>query len=218
MGACCTSDESKHKKTMYRKSRPDMKVEGAPEDASVDFGRKGEKPINRYIRNGDVRIIQGMISNGEIDVNDYIFGSNKTILHEAVLSGNSADLVECVLDNKADINLPEKETGNTALFLAGLDLKVDMVKVLVKYRPDLKIKNNNNQDIFQCLKSTLVNKDNKNGGYYKKAEMTNEEHEKYRLILEILSEYKHKTENAEVLDESENRRLKKNLDNDIRRI
>ncbi len=115
-------------------------------------------------------MIEQMFDKKEIEANEYNFGTNKTILHEAVLVSDSPELINCILEHKASVDAREIETGNTALFLAGIDLKVDIVRTLLKFNPDIKILNNNGQDIFTCLKETLIEKKNK--GYSKAADLT----------------------------------------------
>ena len=54
-----------------------------------------------------------------------------------------------IMEKAADIDKEEYQTGNTAIFLSAVDLKVDFVRNLLKYRPNLQHRNHNNQDIFE---------------------------------------------------------------------
>ena len=205
MGACCTAT-SKHDKRSRKSNSSGVKVEEIPDERSIDDAQPAftkEKPIQIYLTSGNTRQIQELIDRNEISVHDYIFGgSDKTILHEAVQTSENFQVIETILNNKADVNAVEKETGNTALILAALDLKVDIVKSILKYNPNIRIKNRKGQDIFEFLNDYLIEKKGT-----KKTDLTAEQRGKLQTIIELLNEYKIRNENIEDLDEEERRVL-----------
>jgi ankyrin repeat protein len=206
MGACCTTTDKKERRTSNRNSTPNMKVDEIPDEASFvgNEGKRNEKPIIKYIVTGDTQKIQELIDKNEIQVDEYIFGgSDKTILHEAVQVSQSPEVVDLLLNNRADVNAIEKETGNTALILAALDLKVDIVKVILKHKPNIKIKNRKGQDVFVVIQEYLIEKKGT-----KKTDLTPEQNEKLSKIIEFLKEYKVKVESVENLDDDEKRNMK----------
>lgn len=205
MGACCTSDDKNKKRRTSNLNSIQMKVDEIPDEVSNDYGKRkktNEKPIIQYLKTGNARLIQDMIDKKEIDVNEYVFGGDKTVLHEAVQISDHAAVVDVILKNKADVNAVEKETGNTALFLAALDLKVEIVRTILNYNPDMTIKNNKNQDVIKCVNENLIEKRG-----VKKADLTIEQVERLQAILDMLKAQLVKS-NVENLDE-EQRPIKK---------
>lgn len=206
MGACCTATNKKNDRR-FRTSPTGVKVDEIPDERSIlEDGKPNlgsEKPIHIALRTGNTRLLQELIDRQEINVNDYIFGgSDKTLLHEAVQISESSQIVETVLNNKADVNALEKETGNTAIILAALDLKLEIVKTILKFNPNINIKNRKGQDIFMIINEYLIEKKGS-----KKTDLTTEQSQKLQNIIEILKEYKVKSENVENLDEDEKQRI-----------
>lgn len=207
MGACCTATNKHERRSSNRNSTPNIKVEEIPDDASiVDEGKPrhgSNNPVQQYLRSGNTRGVQELIDRKEIIVNDYIYGgSDKTILHEAVQISDSDMVIETILNNRADVNAVEKETGNTALILAALDLKVDIVKTILKFNPNIRIRNRKGQDIFVFLNDYLVEKKGT-----KKTDLTPEQSEKLHKIIDMLKDYKNKSESIENLDEDERKEM-----------
>ena len=128
-----------------------------------------------------------MIDNYEDDIDDYSFGSNKTLLLEAVINCPNSAVIDMIMEKGADIDKEEYQTGNTAIFLSAVDLKVDFVRTLLKYQPNIQHKNHNNQDIFDFLNFQLFTQRQKIG-----REMTDDEREKYEEIEKMLQEYANK--------------------------
>lgn len=206
MGACCTATNKKNDRR-FRTSPTGVKVDEIPDERSIlEDGKPNpgsEKPIHIALRTGNTRLLQELIDRQEINVNDYIFGgSDKTLLHEAVQISESSQIVETVLNNKADVNALEKETGNTAIILAALDLKLEIVKTILKFNPNINIKNRKGQDIFLIINEYLIEKKGS-----KKTDLTPEQSQKLQNIIEILKEYKVKSDNVENLDEDEKQRI-----------
>ena len=204
MGACCSTTNKKSEKR-FRTSPTGIKVDEIPDERSIlEDGKPNparEKPIHLALRTGNTRMVQDLIDRGEVKVNDYIFGgSDKTLLHEAVQTSDSWEVVETVLNNNADVNAVEKETGNTALIFAALDLKVEIVRSILKFHPNIKIKNRKGQDIFVFLNEYLIEKKGS-----KRTDLTQDQSSKLQSIIEMLKEYKMKSESIENLDEDERR-------------
>ena len=88
------------------------------------------------------------------------------------------------MNKGADVNVPENQTGNTAIFLSALDLKVDFVKELLKYGPDLGHVNKYGQNIFEFLQFQLFDQRKSLG-----REMEMQERNKYDEIIQLLKEY-----------------------------
>ena len=139
------------------------------------------------LKRGHKKELQKMIDNYEDDIDEYTFGSNKTLLLEAVINCKESDVVDMIMEKGADVDKEEYQTGNTAIFLSAVDLKVDFVRKLLKYQPNLQHKNHNNQDIFDFLNFQLFTQRQKIG-----REMTDEEREKYEEIERMLQEYANK--------------------------
>ena len=125
-----------------------------------------------------------MIDNYDADINDYTFGQNKTLLLEACIVCPNPAVIDMIMEKGADIDKEEYQTGNTALFLSAVDLKVDFVKKLLNYNPNLQHRNHANQNIFDFLNFQLFEQRQKIG-----REMTDEERDKYQQIENMLNDY-----------------------------
>jgi len=135
------------------------------------------------LRRGVKKELQKMIDNYDDDIDEYTFGSNKTLLLEAVICCPNPAVIDMIMQKGADIDKGEYQTGNTPIFLSAVDLKVDFVRNLLKYRPSLEHKNHNKQDIFEFLNYQLFEKRQKG------RKMTDDEKEKYEKINKMLKEY-----------------------------
>ena len=156
--------------------------------ADLDTSRQEEEEEKNtrveILRNGQKKELQKMVDNYEEDINDYAFGTNKTLLLEAVINCPNPAVIDMIMEKGADIDKEEYQTGNTAIFLSAVDLKVDFVKTLLKYQPNLHHRNHAKQDIFDFLDFQLFQQRRKIG-----REMTDEENEKYNEICNMLREY-----------------------------
>ena len=135
------------------------------------------------LKRGQKKELQKMIDNFEDDINDYAFGTNKTLLLEAVISCPNPAVIDMIMEKGADIDKEEYQTGNTALFLSAVDLKVNFVRNLLKYQPNMQHKNHNNQNIFEFLDYQLIEQRRKYG-----RELTADERKKYNEIENMLRE------------------------------
>jgi len=207
MGVC--SSQKQKRPHQHKKNSSNIAVDQIPEETEQVF--KQEKPIERLLIEGNTSKIRELIEKREIDVNAYDYeGSIMTILHKAVQKTDNPDIIELILSKGAFVDAEEKETGNTAIMIASIDYKDDIVKVLLKYSPNLEKKNKKGQHIFTFLKFFFSDKQG-----IKQTDLSPDQ--KYRVdkILKMLNEYK-RSRNVENLDDEENgkynRRNKKSND------
>ena len=134
------------------------------------------------LRTGNRKEIQKLLNTiRNEDIDEYIFGQNKTLLLEAVIICTDPSVIDMIMKKGADINKEEYLTGNTALFLSALDLKVEFVERLLKYNPNFQHKNHKRQNIFDFLNYELFEQRQNLG-----REMTDKEMEKYNKIMNLL--------------------------------
>ena len=134
------------------------------------------------LRTGNKKEIQKLLNTiRNEDIDEYIFGQNKTLLLEAVIICPDPSVIDMIMKKGADINKEEYLTGNTALFLSALDLKVEFVERLLKYNPNFQHKNHKRQNIFDFLNYELFEQRQNLG-----REMTDKEMEKYNKIMNLL--------------------------------
>ncbi len=193
MGACESSNADGKRKARGRGegiSNAKRTATKMPKLAKADLDSSRqveEEEIDQRVeilRRGQKKELQKMIDNYEDDINDYSFGTNKTLLLEAVINCPNPAVIDMIMEKGADIDKEEYQTGNTAIFLSALDLKVDFVRNLLKYQPNLHHRNHAKQDIFDFLDFQLFQQRRKIG-----REMTEDENEKYNEILNMLKEY-----------------------------
>ena len=193
MGACSSSNENKKKKintgTSYnskgRRAATKMpKLVQADLDDSRQISEKDLDEREEILKRGNAKELQNMIENYEEEIDSYTFGQNKTLLLEACMICPNPNVIDMIMEKGADIDKEEYQTGNTALFLSAVDLKVDFVKKLLNYNPNLQHRNHANQNIFDFLNFQLFEQRQKIG-----REMTEEERDKYQQIENMLNEY-----------------------------
>ena len=194
MGACESSNADGKRKARGRGegvSNAKRTATKIPKLAKADLDSSRqveEEEIDQRVeilRRGQKKELQKMIDNYEDDINDYSFGTNKTLLLlEAVIKCPNPAVIDMIMEKGADIDKEEYQTGNTAIFLSALDLKVDFVRNLLKYQPNLHHRNHAKQDIFDYLDFQLFQQRRKIG-----KEMNEDENEKYNEILNMLKEY-----------------------------
>ena len=143
MGACESSNADGKRKARGRGegiSNAKRTATKMPKLAKADLDSSRqveEEEIDQRVeilRRGQKKELQKMIDNYEDDINDYSFGTNKTLLLEAVINCPNPAVIDMIMEKGADIDKEEYQTGNTAIFLSALDLKVDFVAhtVLIK--------------------------------------------------------------------------------------
>ena len=190
MGACDSSNEKKKKKIRTDNSKGHHSATKTPKlvKADLDDSRQiSEKDLDEreeILKRGKAKELKNMIENYDEEIDSYTFGQNKTLLLEACMICPNPDVIDMIMEKGADIDKEEYQTGNTALFLSAVDLKVDFVKKLLKYNPYLQHRNHANQNIFDFLNFQLFEQRQKIG-----REMTDEERDKYQQIENMLNDY-----------------------------
>jgi len=205
MGACCVSETTKrdNKKVKEFQEKPisQNKLENVGDVSyysqkgdgkNENFNDKGDQIIF-YIEKDSLSKIEELVNRGEIDLNKLIFGGNQSILHKAVCRGDHPKIVEFLLNSGAKIDTVETMTGSTSLFFACIDLKVEVVEVLLKFNPNLEHKNNSNQNVFEHFMEFFD--PSKNG-----KSLSEEERKRYNAIMERLETQKRKMKYTEELD------------------
>jgi len=199
MGVCYSTKEKRPK---YHKNLTMIGVDHIPEENMPEY-LNDNKPIERYLIDGNTAKIRELIERNELDVNSYDFeGSIMTILHKAVQISDNPAIIDLILSRGAQVDAEEKETGNTALMIASIDYKDEIVKVLLKYSPDLDRKNKKGQDIFSYLKYFFNDKQG-----VKQTDLSPEQKFRVDRILKMLNENKKKRE-VENLDDDDNMKFK----------
>ena len=186
MGACCVSESNSSEETKGNNNKPQLQTadtRGTVQMHSHMDLRDIDERI-KVLQRGNINELEEMIYNFDEDVNAYVFGQNKTLLLEAVIKCPNCQVVRIIMNKGADVNVPENQTGNTAIFLSALDLKVDFVKELLKYGPDLGHVNKYGQNIFEFLQFQLFDQRKSLG-----REMEIQERNKYDEIIQLLKEY-----------------------------
>ncbi len=195
MGACESSNadgkrkargrgEGLNKNGSRRAATKMPKLKKADLDSSSQMDEvEAEDEKIQVLRRGQRKELKNMIEKykDDNDINDYM-DQNRTLLLEAVINCPNPEVIDMIMDKGADIDKEEYQTGNTAIFLAAVDLKVDFVRELLKYSPNLNHKNHNKQDISEFLDFQLVEQREKIG-----RKMTAKEAEKYEQIKEMLN-------------------------------
>ena len=207
MGACCVSDTKTHnqKRTseFQGKKISEVKVNDVHNESQSSKANNMKPNINEkedqilnYISQGSLHKIEELVGRGEINVNEYIFGGTETILHKAVCIGNSHKIVEYLLDRGANVNSVEMMTKNTSLFFACVDLKVEMVEVILNQNPDLEHKNENGETALEHLENFYFPKKKGETG----KTITPEGKKKYDAIIDRIEAQKKKMKYTEKLD------------------
>ena len=184
MGICCGAEENKSSRERPGNKQNNHKLEQADLNSSMQANLKNIDSRIKILQRGIEQELEHMIKNYDENINEYSFGQNKTLLLEAVIKCPNEKVIDMIMKKGADVNLPELQTGNTAIFLCALDLKVEFVKALLKYNPDLNHVNKSKQNIFEFLQYQLFEQ-RKNLG----REMVRQEKEKYEIIHFLLKEY-----------------------------
>lgn len=163
MGCCQTQNKNRShtfNQTSQIKIAPVEKDASNVNDKANNSIYKEPNKIELAIKNGDIDELRSYYNNNEI-TKDTKLGMNMCILHYAVLKSNESGIIELILNKGSNIDEQETETGNTALFFASVDLKENIVGLLLKHNPDIDHKNNNGDDIFKFLEKVWeIKRDN----------------------------------------------------------
>ncbi len=192
MGICNSSNDEKRKsnpnhREANKNHRNASKSRGLVKAELDDDSHQISENIDQrdtILKRGQRKELQNMIENYNEEIDDYAFGQNKTLLLQACMICSNPDVVDMIMAKGADVDKEEYQTGNTALFLSAVDLKVDFVKKLLKYNPNLQHRNHAGQNIFDFLNFQLFEQRQKIG-----REMTEEERDKYQEIENMLNDY-----------------------------
>ena len=193
MGVCNSSNGDKRKSNPNRKdgnknhqdkSKSRGLVKADLDDDSHQISENNIDQRDRILKRGQRKELQNMIDNYDEEIDDYAFGQNKTLLLQACMICPNPDVVDMIMAKGADVDKEEYQTGNTALFLSAVDLKVDFVRKLLNYNPNLQHRNHAGQNIFDFLNFQLFEQRQKIG-----REMTDEERDKYQEIENMLNDY-----------------------------
>ena len=196
MGICDSSNNGKNtKKKRQHQHQSNNEKENKPRkknhelvkadlDDSKHLSEQDLDEREEILKRGKKKELQNMINNYNEDINEYSFGQNKTLLLQACMTCPNANVIDMIMQKGADIDKEEYQTGNTAIFLSAVDLKVDFDKKLLNYNPNLQHRNHAGQNIFDFLNFQLFEQRQKIG-----REMTEEERDKYQEIENMLNEY-----------------------------
>jgi ankyrin repeat protein len=199
MGACCSSTNSQQKSTQQqiqekRKSKinPDeARIDTNMNDSNASANKLHKTSTTTCLISGDIVKLEEILQSQNIDVNDYN-NTNKNFFHDALIKSNKVEVIEMLINKKrADINLPEQQTGNTPIFLAAIDLKVDFVKLLIKHNPNIYHLNEEKQNVIDFLRewnNELIEGAKRRSSL--KRGLSEEEKENFDEILNLLEDYK----------------------------
>ena len=186
MGICDSAGKSESKKNAKKQRMKTKmpKLKKADLNDSHEISEPELNPKEAILIRGNKKELQQMVNEYSEDIDAYTFGQNKTLLLEACMKCPNPDIVDMIMKKGADIDKEEYQTGNTAIFLSAVDLKVEFVKKLLKYKPNLQHRNHARQNIFDFLNFQLFEQRQKIG-----REMTSEERDKYQEIENLINEY-----------------------------
>lgn len=180
MGVCCGAAESKPKSRGHTQNRPTHLAKADP-NSSQQIDVKDIDSRVKVLQRGIEPELEHMVNTYDEDINAYVFGQNMTLLLQAVVKCPNAKVVDMIMKKGANVDKEEIQTGNTAIFLSALDLKVDFVEALLKYHPNLEHRNNSHQNIFEFLQFQLFEQRKSIG-----REMMRQEQERYDKIVSML--------------------------------
>ena len=171
--------KKKHSRITDQKQKSEL--DKADPNASQQIETNEINKREKILRRGLTHELETLVNNFDEDINSYIFGQNKTLLLEACIVCPNPDIIDFIMNKGANVDCEEYQTGNTPIFLCALDLKVDFVKKLLKYNPNLLHKNHSQQNIFDFLNFQLVDQRKSLN-----REMSRKEKEKYEEIENLL--------------------------------
>ena len=141
---------------------------------------------SRTLQRGNIPEMQAMLADyPSSEINEYTFSNSRTLLIEAVIKCPNVSIIKMIMEKGANIDIPELATGNTALFLSALDLKITFVAELLKYAPNVNHVNKEGMNIFDFLHFHIFEQRKALG-----REVTQKEEEVFKKIIELLKQYK----------------------------
>jgi hypothetical protein len=182
MGTCCsTPQNTNHRPSRNNQSKQKKQLEHADPNASQQIENNEINEREKILRRGITHELESLVNNFNEDIDSYVFGQNKTLLLEACIVCPNPEIIDLIMEKKANVDCEEYQTGNTPIFLCAVDLKVDFVEKLLKYHPNLLHKNHSQQNIFDFLKFQLFDQRKSLN-----REMNRREKEKYQQIESML--------------------------------
>jgi hypothetical protein len=191
MGVCCESNNNKQTTPIIKKYNnndyvPLIYANPDPSYRETHSSNQTSDKRSRTLQRGNVPEMQAMLSDyPSSEINEYTFSNSRTLLIEAVIKCPNVSIIKMIMDKGANIDIPELATGNTALFLSALDLKIEFVGEILKYNPNIKHINKEGMNIFDFLHFHIFEQRKALG-----REVTQKEEELYKKIIELLKKYK----------------------------
>ena len=157
MGSLCgsTQDKAKPSNTPEKKERKSAQYKGS-RHSQMKSNTNLEDQIHTAIEiTQDFLEIRKILEKGTFEINSYFQNDdNNTILTLSIRSNNTAEMVNLILENGADVDLIEKSSGHSALILACLNLDMEIVESLLEKKPSVSIKsedNSENRELIEYL-------------------------------------------------------------------
>lgn len=101
-------------------------------------------------RQKSVPIISFLLERG-VEINKYSENGHSHLM--SACSSGTLEIVECLLENDAEVNHQRKVDGITALMLSVFNGKPDKVELLLSYGADKKIKDLNNEVAYDYIEN-----------------------------------------------------------------
>ncbi len=189
MGTVCTSINDKKYSKLKKKETENMcsEIDGG-KDHSTNMKISKDFQVYQFIKKENKNDLIQFLTNNEIDINDYIFNNEMTILHRAIKLESSANYIDFLILKGSKIENVEIDTMDTPLYVAVNQLSVDIVFVILKYSPNIFHKNNENKELKDILEEISRRK------------QTKEESIKFETILRMINDFRNKLEKTEKLD------------------
>jgi len=108
-----------------------------------------DKELHEAVMYGDYRKFKNIIDEKKVDINNKEIWFEDTPLHEAISCGR-LNMVNVLLKNGADINI-QNSLGNTPLHVAMEKKSILILKKLMKYKPNLNIRDKEGYAAYQNL-------------------------------------------------------------------
>ena len=154
MGSLCGSqqDKSKQTKTEDKKERKSVEFKGS-RHSQLKSNTNPEDQIHECIEvTQDFEVLKSILGKGNYEINGYFQNDdNNTLLTLSIRSNSTAEVINLILDNEADVDLIEKSSGHSPLILACLNLDLEIVELLLEKKPSLSIKSEDNIENMDIL-------------------------------------------------------------------
>lgn len=112
------------------------------------------QPLYSALRNGDTQLFIKILNENPDTINKYR-ADGTTPIYQAIYFGRIKEL-DILLERGADVNLRERigeiDNGNTPLHLAILSDNFEAAKLIMKYQPNIALKNFEDQSAYDLAK------------------------------------------------------------------